>query len=202
MVRVIVTAVPGSGKTTVLNMVRERAPDVTVTNLGTVMFEIARERYGVANRDEMRKVIPVEDYRAVQIEAAERIGRMEGKVLIDTHALIKTPVGYYPGLPPPLLDAIRPHAIVFLDFRPEDILERRRKDEDVLRSRGLESLEEIEEHQRLSEMAAVAAASYSSSYFLKLSCRYPQSYPFQHAEELSAKLIDYLARLESMSSST
>jgi adenylate kinase len=100
LVRVIVTAVPGSGKTTVLNMVKEKAPDVVVTNLGTVMFEIARERYNIASRDEMRKVIPVEEYRAIQVEAAERIGRMEGKVLVDTHALIKTPVGYYPGLPP------------------------------------------------------------------------------------------------------
>jgi adenylate kinase len=199
LVRVIVTAVPGSGKTTVLNMVKEKAPDVVVTNLGTVMFEIARERYNIASRDDMRKVIPIEEYRAIQVEAAERIGRMEGKVLVDTHALIKTPVGYYPGLPPPLLNAIKPHAIVFFDFRPEDILERRRKDEDVLRSRGLESLEEIEEHQRLSEMAAIAAAAYCSSYYLKLSCRYPQSYPYQHAEELSAKLIDYLKRLEAMS---
>jgi adenylate kinase len=199
LVRVIVTAVPGSGKTTVLNMVKEKAPEVVVTNLGTVMFEIARERYNIASRDEMRKVIPVEEYRTIQVEAAERIGRMEGKVLVDTHALIKTPVGYYPGLPPPLLNAIKPHAIVFLDFRPEDILERRRKDEDVLRSRGLESLEEIEEHQRLSEMAAIAAATYCASYYLKLSCRYPQSYPYQHAEELSVKLIDYLKRLEAMS---
>ncbi len=178
---------------------KEKEPEVVVTNLGTVMFEIARERYKIASRDDMRKVIPVEEYRAIQVEAAERIGQMEGKVLVDTHALIKTPVGYYPGLPPPLLNAIRPHAIVFLDFRPEDILERRRKDEDVLRSRGLESLEEIEEHQRLSEMAAIAAATYSSSYYLKLSCRYPQSYPYQHAEELSAKLIDYLKKLEMMS---
>ncbi len=199
MVRVIVTAVPGSGKTTVLNKVKEKEPEVVVTNLGTVMFEIARERYNITSRDDMRKVIPVEEYRAIQVEAAERIGRMEGKVLVDTHALIKTPVGYYPGLPPPLLDAIKPHAIVFLDFRPEDILERRKKDEDVMRSRGLEPLEEIEEHQRLSEMAAIAAATYSSSYYLKFSCRYPQSYPYQHAEELSDRLIDYLKRLEAMS---
>jgi len=45
----------------------------------------------------------------------------------------------------------------------------------------------------------MAAAAYCSSYYLKLSCRYPQSYPYQHAEELSAKLIDYLKRLEAMS---
>ncbi|MCS7127470.1 MAG: adenylate kinase [Thaumarchaeota archaeon] len=197
MARVIVTAVPGSGKTTILRMVREKAPDVVVTNLGDAMFEIARTRYNLSSRDEMRKVIPVEEYRVVQLEAARRIGAMDGKVLVDTHALIRSPFGYYPGLPPDLLDAIRPHAVVFLDFRPEDILERRSKDEDVSRRRGLEPLEEIEEHQRLSEVAAIAAASYAKCYYVKMSCRYPQSYPFQHAQELSSRLIEYLNLLES-----
>ncbi|MCS7118084.1 MAG: adenylate kinase [Thaumarchaeota archaeon] len=197
MVRVIVTAVPGSGKTTILRMIRERAPDVVVTNLGDVMFEIARTKYDLRSRDEMRRAIPVEEYRSVQHEAARRIGAMNGKVVVDTHALIKSPYGYYPGLPPDLLDAIKPHAVVFLDFRPEDILERRSRDEDVSRKRGLESVEQIEEHQRLSEMAAIAAAAHAKCYYVKFSCRYQQSYPFQHAQELSLKLIEYLNSLES-----
>ncbi|MCS7095119.1 MAG: adenylate kinase [Thaumarchaeota archaeon] len=197
MVRVIVTSVPGSGKTTILRIVREKAADVVVANLGDFMFEIAKMRYNLRSRDEMRRVIPVEEYRNVQLEAARQIGAMNGKVLIDTHALIKSPFGYYPGLPPDLLDAIRPHAVVFLDFRPEDILERRSKDEDVSRKRGMESVEEIEEHQRLSEVAAIAAASHAKCYYVKLSCRYPQSVPFQHAQELSSRLIEYLNLLES-----
>jgi len=199
MVKVIVLAVPGAGKTTILKRLSEQRKDLQIVNFGDLMFEIAAERHGLKSRDEMRTKIEVGEYRRIQELAADRIGRMSGNIIIDTHAAIKTPYGYYPGIPGIVATKINPNSIMFLEFRPEDIAARRAKDEAAkIRSRGVESIDEIEEHQRLGEVFAISAANSASCYFLNVSFRYPEAYPYQHVEDAARAIKQHVEALESL----
>lgn len=149
--RVIVTGVPGVGKSSVMDGV-SKSFSVPIVNYGTVMFEEAQKRKLVAARDEMRK-LPAETQRQIQAMAAERIGAMTDAI-IDTHCLIKTREGYLPGIPMTVLTLIAPHAVVLIEAPAKEIFGRRQKD--ATRSRDADSLESIEEHQSLNRAAAAA----------------------------------------------
>lgn len=179
--KVVLVAVPGSGKTTIMNYVRQKLPDVKIVNYGDVMLEISRKKFGIQHRDEMRKKIPIEEYRKIQEEAAEYIASLPGDVLVDTHASIKIGGGYYPGLPDRVVSKLRPDVILLVEYDPKDILERRKKDPD--RFRDEESPEDIEMHQQANRYYAFAAANASESTVHVLSFRgKPQSRPYEHAE--------------------
>ncbi|MGC9130734.1 MAG: adenylate kinase [Pyrobaculum sp.] len=188
--KIVVVALPGSGKTTIMNFIKQRLPDVKIVNYGDVMFEIAKQRFGIQHRDEMRKKIPVEEYRKIQEEAAEYIASLPGDVLIDTHASIKIGGGYYPGLPDRIISKLKPDVILLLEYDPKVILERRRKDPG--RFRDVESEEEIEMQQQANRLFAFAAANAGESTVHVLSFRgRPESRPFEHAEAAA----DYIANL-------
>ncbi|MBC7081495.1 MAG: adenylate kinase [Thermoplasmatales archaeon] len=150
--KVIVAGIPGAGKTTVLNEVK----GIEIVNYGDVMFSIAKEKNLVKNRDEIRK-LPVEKQRKLQKEAARKIAKKKD-VIIDTHCTIKTKDGYMPGLPYEILSIIKPDFIVLVEADPKEIEKRRNKDKDI-RGRDVESLEEIELHQNINRMAAIAYAA-------------------------------------------
>ncbi|MEM1570567.1 MAG: adenylate kinase [Pyrobaculum sp.] len=179
--KVVLVAVPGSGKTTIMNYVRQKLPDVKIVNYGDVMLEISKKKFAIQHRDEMRKKIPIEEYRKIQEEAAEYIASLPGDVLIDTHASIKIGGGYYPGLPDRVVSKLKPDVILLVEYDPKDILERRKKDPD--RFRDEESPEDIEMHQQANRYYAFAAANASESTVHVLSFRgKPQSRPYEHAE--------------------
>lgn len=159
----VVTGVPGVGKSTVVTRAMEELQKSRVKceliNYGDVMLEMVRERAGIRDRDEMRKV-PIDVYREIQREAAERIAaRAKGaRVLVDTHCLVRKPEGYYPGLPSWVLEALRPESIVLIEATPEEVV--RRRVGDVSRRRDEEMLHEVEEHQQLNRAVAVAYAAH------------------------------------------
>jgi adenylate kinase len=156
--RVIVTGVPGVGKSSVMEAV-SKTFKVPIVNYGTVMFEEAQKRKLARERDEMRK-LPAEIQRQIQAHAAERIGAMSDAI-IDTHCLIKTREGYLPGIPMVVLTLISPHTVVLVEAPPKEIHGRRQKD--TTRSRDADSLESIEEHQTLNRAAAAAMAVVSGA---------------------------------------
>lgn len=202
MIRIIVTAVPGAGKTTILKKISERLPEVKIVNFGDLMLEEASALFGIRDRDELRKRLNFRDYRELQEKAAAKIAKMEGDLIIDTHAAVKTVYGYYPGLPSRVVEEINPDAIIFLEFRPEDILARRVKDlakesPEDRRVREVESVEDVDEHQKISIEMASAAANHASSYFVVLRFLEAQKYPYQHAEEAASKIVELIERLKS-----
>lgn len=192
--RLIVVAVPGAGKSTILGIVKNKLPDVTVVNYGDYMFDVAKRRYGITHRDEMRRKLPLSEYRRVQEIAAEEIAKLPGDVLIDTHAAIKMHGGFYPGLPSRIVERLMPDAIVVLEFNPMDIIQRRMKDE-ALRIREKETPQEIELHQLANRHYAFAAANEAECpvYILDFHNKV-QERPFQHAEEAAAFIVDLLTK--------
>ncbi len=160
----IVLGIPGVGKTTVLDALSEIVA-IKRLNFGDYMFKEAENRGLVTNRDEMRK-LP----RQLQIELQETAARhihedsTVGNVVVDTHASIKTPQGYMPGLPEQVLRALNPDAFVLIECDPQDIYNRRNRDSS--RSRDPDSVKDIEEHQMMNRAFSAVYADLTNSTVL------------------------------------
>ncbi len=197
-------AVPGAGKSTTLQILKKLKPDIKIVNFGDFMFEIAKEKYGIKDRDEMRKKLSLEDYRKLQLEAAKRIAEIKGDVVIDTHLAIKTPKGYYPGLPTEVAKLLMPDVIAVMEFNPSIVLERRLKDlrlkevvvtkNGIIRTprarRDIESEEEIELHQQMNRYFSVVVANEVRATVKIINLRNViQRKPFEHAEIAARELL-------------
>lgn len=151
---IIVTGIPGVGKTTVMETAA-KARNLRIAVFGSVMLEVAQKRGLAKGRDDMRR-LPADTQKSIQREAAAAIARM-GDVIVDTHCSIKTPTGYLPGLPAWVLEALHPSTIVLVEAAPEEIL--RRRQNDATRRRDEDSLEAIVEHQEYNRRFAAACAT-------------------------------------------
>ncbi|MFZ8908438.1 MAG: adenylate kinase [Nitrosopumilaceae archaeon] len=130
--KVVVVGIPGVGKTTLINkiveLIKGHNKSVEVTNFGTIMFEVAKEN-GLKNRDELRK-LPLSEQKQLQKNAAEKLSKInDDVVIIDTHAFIRTPEGFNPGLPYHVLQIIEPSNFISVTAKTEEIYNRRMKDE-------------------------------------------------------------------------
>jgi len=155
---IVVTGIPGVGKTTVMKKAAE-GMDVTFVTFGTVMVDIAKEMGLVQDRDDMRK-LTLEQQRELQIKSAERTAQMKN-VIVDTHCTVKTLQGYMPGLPEWVITKLKPSAIVVVEADPKEIYNRRASD--TTRNRDPDTEEEIAEHQQINRAAAMAYAALSGA---------------------------------------
>lgn len=151
---IVVTGIPGVGKTTVMQKAAE-GMDIQFVTFGTVMIDIAKELGLVKDRDEMRK-LTLDQQKQLQIKTAEKVGKMKN-VILDTHCTVKTPKGYMPGLPEWVLRKLNPTAIIIVEADPQEIFNRRAKD--TTRNRDPDSVEKIAEHQMINRAAAMAYAT-------------------------------------------
>jgi len=157
--KVIITGVPGVGKTTVINEalknLKTEGVEYQSINFGSFMFEVAKKDNIVRDRDQMRTLDRTVQKR-LQQRAAQAIAQVSGNVLIDTHASVKTPTGYLAGLPEWVLREIMPDIIVLVETDNDQILMRRLTDE--TRSRDKEGSRSIAEHQEFNRSIAAAYA--------------------------------------------
>ena len=142
--KIVIVGIPGVGKTTVVTKVVEllnsKNKSVSVVNYGTIMFEEAQKN-GIKDRDELRK-LSMEQQQNLQKLAAEKIAALnDNAVIIDTHAFISTPSGFYPGMPDYVIKIIKPANFISISARPELIYNRRKSDE--TRHRDLVSIDSI-----------------------------------------------------------
>jgi len=151
---IVVTGIPGVGKTTVMQKAAE-GMDIQFVTFGTVMIDIAKELGLVKDRDEMRK-LTLDQQKQLQIKTAEKVGNMKN-VILDTHCTVKTPKGYMPGLPEWVLRKLNPTALIIVEADPQEIFNRRAKD--TTRNRDPDSVEKIAEHQMINRAAAMAYAT-------------------------------------------
>jgi adenylate kinase len=130
---VVVTGIPGVGKTTVLNELQDLAQqsnfDLTIVNFGTVMNEIMHGVGKNMHRDNMRQQTIETQKRTQELAAHEIVKRAErNPVMIDTHMSVRTSSGMWAGLPKNILDIIKPQLLVLIEANPEHIAARRQGD--------------------------------------------------------------------------
>ncbi|WP_321505136.1 adenylate kinase [uncultured Methanoregula sp.] len=158
--KVIITGVPGVGKTTVVNEALKKLKGEGIEyqslNFGTFMFEVAKNDKVVENRDQMRTLDRAVQKR-LQQRAGQAIAQVSGNVLIDTHASVKTSKGYLAGLPEWVLREIMPDIIVLVETDDDQILMRRLTDETRIRDK--EGSRSIGEHQQFNRSIAAAYAT-------------------------------------------
>jgi len=157
--KVIITGVPGVGKTTVVNealkKLKEQGIEYQSINFGTFMFEVAKAENIVQDRDQMRTLDRAVQ-KKLQQSAGQAIAKLSGNILIDTHASVKTPKGYLAGRPEWVLREIMPDIIVLVETDDDQILMRRLTDE--TRARDKEGSRSIAEHQQFNRSIAAAYA--------------------------------------------
>jgi len=142
--KVIIVGIPGVGKTSlvtkVVELIKAKNKTTSVHSYGTVMLELAKD-FGVKDRDELR-TLPVEKQKKLQRLAAEKLASLNDDVIfVDTHAFISTKAGFYPGLPNHVIQIIEPTNFIAITASPDEIHNRRIKDE--TRNRDTISIEEI-----------------------------------------------------------
>lgn len=158
----IVVGLSGVGKGTVLEEAQLLSEnDYKIVNYGDKMMETARD-HGVDSRDEMKE-LDVDTYKEIQREAAEKIFEMgkDQDVIVDTHAAIKSPHGYIPGLPKWSIEQMDPDKIIMITARPEEIWNRVQEDD---RDREHESSSGIAEYQHVAREMASAGSVLTGAY--------------------------------------
>jgi len=155
---VVIAGVPGAGKTSVLNAVHEKlAPRFEIISFGDEMLNLCMTKELVDNRDDMRK-LSLYTQRKLQIEVSKIISDKQGNILLDTHCAIKTPVGYIIGLTEPMIEVLKPVAVVLIDAHEVEIQGRRKLDSERP-GRASEESDDIHEHKIINRVFASIIAS-------------------------------------------
>lgn len=160
---IVVTGIPGTGKTTVCNealrLAEQTRKKIQAVNYGSIMVELSRSRGKSLHRDELRRS-GLAFQRDLQAEAAKIIAKktdeVEDDIIVDTHMSIKTANGYLAGLPFHVLQLLNPDMFVLVEAEPHEVLSRRFRDKTRKRDKVLE--DEIMEEFLFSRLMAVACA--------------------------------------------
>jgi adenylate kinase len=130
---IIIMGLPGVGKSTLLSRILEKNQNLKIINYGDLVLSSASKKFNITDRDKIN-ILPLKDHLEIQKEAIRQISNeikqaeSEGKILIlDTHAVLKKPSGYLPGLAPEIFN-LPIHGFIFIDAPTNEILERREKD--------------------------------------------------------------------------
>jgi len=139
--------------------------DYEIINYGDKMLEIAKEKDIVHNRDEMKN-IDVDTYKDIQEKAANKIFEEaeDKEVIVDTHAAIKSPFGYIPGLPKWTIENLEPSKIIIIDAKAQDIVKRAETDSKGRQRDTKSSVEAVEEYREVAREMAASGAVLSGAY--------------------------------------
>ncbi len=166
---IIVTGIPGTGKTTICNTVYKLAESsgkqVVMLNYGTLMVELSKEQGTPVHRDDMRKSkLPFQ--QSLQLQAAKRISKLMAdkighKFVIDTHMMVKTAGWYWAGLPADVLKCLNPDLFVLVEAEPEEVLARRFRNPARKRDRALRDdvVEELAFSRRMAAACSVVTGA-------------------------------------------
>lgn len=163
---IILTGIPGVGKTTILNelqkLAEEKGIKLTVLNYGTVMNQLFKKYGRKISRDEIRRQ-QISVQKKIQDRAAQILARKirSPTTIIDTHMFIRTKTGLWSGLPESVLSRLKPSLIVLVEAPPEEIAKRRRSDS--TRMRDDLTMEEVGFDLEWSRATASACSVYTGA---------------------------------------
>ncbi len=125
----LVLGISGVGKSTVIREAIERLPEeLPWYNFGDLMLEILRKEGKEIDRDKMKEM-PVDEIKRLQDLVAEKLEKMPGAVIVDTHLALESPYGFVPGITWEFLERVPIKHITIIEAPANEILARRRKDE-------------------------------------------------------------------------
>lgn len=161
---IILTGIPGSGKSTILHEAVALMPELQVFNYGDMMRKEASLQH--IDKDSLRK-LPLQQQQKIGIKAAKKMAeKMPPIVCIDTHAMIKTSMGYCPGVPEAVIKMLNPQVIAMVECQASLIYERRQRDK--TRNRDDESLEQIEYHQEISRSFLLSCVASTGALYVPI----------------------------------
>ena len=151
---VLVAGSPGAGKTSVLAGVT--SDKYKKVGMGTLMLEEAA-RLGYAKDRDYLRFMDVDKLHELKLAALKRIAKMEGNIIIDTHASVEHNARYVPGITFKDIENLKDlSAIIYIDSFTEDIVARRSGDS--TRKREDERLELID-IQRLINVSVLSTCA-------------------------------------------
>ena len=134
---VVVTGVPGVGKTSLCRIVSDDL-GYNYVNYGDLMLSVAESR-GLASTDSEMFSLDIEIQYTIWKDAALKIKDMN-RVLVDLHGVDQSSIGYILSLP---VEIIKPDIIVLVESSKDNILGRRKKD---TKERIIDTVKSLKEH--------------------------------------------------------
>jgi len=170
MMRAIIFGIGGVGKTSVVNEVIKAFP-IERLLWGTYAVEMAKQEKIIEEYDQLRLQNTAVQKR-LQLKVAKLFAEKmnsapEINYLIETHAALKTPQGYFLGCNFEILQLLKPDLIIVVTAVPEKILKRRAQDQ--LRTRKDDrTIEEVTYHLNLTSWLAASFAAISGAVLLEV----------------------------------
>lgn len=195
--KLVVSGVKGAGKSTAIKFVLEKRPDIKVITVGD-FFERVYKKLGL-KRDEGDRAVSKEKHKKIQIETFNMISKEMKKhenVIIDTNVFFTKTEGYFPGLPEFALKKIDPDVIIIMEYRPEFILERRKKDIKTIgreRSASL-TLKGIEMEQNIQRQYAFTCSELTGCTVKILRREEPEEFEFEHNRKNAEEILKLFTR--------
>jgi adenylate kinase len=158
---ILFVGTPGAGKSSLLKLVAPKA-DIKIINLGDELLKIAKERFGITNREDLGKLTN-EDTRKQREMAFQTIIDQHQDAIIDTHLSVKYGRRYLPGVTIAELEKIRIKAIIYVDASSDEIWKRRHSDPAKMNRRNIDdTIAEIDEQRGINLAILSSCAIYLS----------------------------------------
>jgi len=211
--KIVITGVKASGKTTTVQFVQKMVPDVKVLVVGDYFEKLFKQIYGEKAKRELTEEIRREDILEIQKKIAQQLiedAEGTGNVLIDTNLLFIKSNGFFPGLPQGFLRILNPDVIVVMEVNPESILERRLKDE---KRTGVEvteagtvakhrirhagkTISEVDTEQEVQRVFALICASLVGCSVKIIDLRFKETEPYEHAKIAAEEIVKIMRTQE------
>lgn len=185
----IVFGVPGVGKTSVIRGLIEKT-GIKHIHWGNLANEIATREGLIENIDELRELSLEKQNRVKKLVVGQIIQEAktsQGDLLIETHAAIKTPQGFMPGMDMRTIQELDPDVFIVIQAKPEIVFQRRLLDESRQRKDDL-TIEEVNESLSVTrQMAQTYAVLASGTVFFVENKEDQLEYAIEKLEELIVK---------------
>ncbi len=156
---VVVTGVPGVGKTTLCRRVSKDL-GYNYINYGDLMLDIAISK-DLASTDSEMFSLDIETQHGIWKEAALKIKDMDN-VLVDLHGVDQSSIGYILSLP---IEIISPDIIVIVESSKDNILQRRHKD---TKERIIDTIKSLKEHMNMLRISMASCSAILDCNFIIL----------------------------------